>query len=196
MFILANNKTKDIIKVSGMYDGLTAGQQITLRQRVLEKAVDTGILLADLEYYYIADSNNPISICQRILSGQSYNVNWTNGNITGIDFSAEDTKGYIKFETNKNSIKGDGIDTATITLTVYLADKITVKNVTVNKLVPVKIPGAVISAQMQITNGIGMLTFKKINDLPLGKYTFPLPSKYLFGFKLWEFVEVDVYLPM
>jgi hypothetical protein len=77
-----------------------------------------------------------------------------------------------------------------------LADKITVKNVTVNKLVPVKIPGAVISAQMQITNGIGMLTFKKINDLPLGKYTFPLPSKYLFGFKLWESVEVDVYLPM
>jgi len=196
MFILANNKTHDVLKVSGQYIGLTEAQQLSLRTNVLNKAVAEGYLLADLEYFYIEDSDLPNSTCQRILAGASYDVIWTGGNITSIDFSPEDAKGYVKFTSDKTEIRGDGVDSALITLTVYLADKVTVKNINAVKLVPIKIPGAIISARMQLVNGIGTLTFKKINDLPLGNYTFPVPSTYLFGFKVWQGVSIDVYLQM
>lgn len=199
MFIIGNNETNQIYnQVSVAYTDIKTPQQVLdFKNRIIAKyAAKLSIDPSYLDFFWIDEIETEGSDFKRIMNGDEFVVVWANDKITGVDFSTEDAKGYLKFETNKTEIRGDGVDTATITLTVYQPDKVTVKNITAARLIPIKTPSGIISARMAITNGIGTLQFKKINDLPLGKYSIPVHDKYVFGHRIWEFVQVDVYLQM
>lgn len=199
MFILANNETNKIYN-DGYVSHSNLKEQYKIdkfKARILTKySKKLGIPESKLEFYWVTEETDPNSPCQRIMNGESFDLVWTNDKITEIDFTPEDTKGYLKFETDKAAIVGDGNDTAEISLTVYEANKVIINEITATKLVPIKTPLGVIKAEMSVIYGVGTLQFKKINDLPLGSYSFPATGKYLWGFRIWEYVHVDVYLQM
>lgn len=202
MFIIADN-ISNVLYNDGNYvthELITTQQQIDdFKVKIITKyAINLSIPESQLEFYWVIESNNPSSDCQRIINGDAFICTWSNNHIVGIDFTPEDTKGYLKFESDKTKISGNGInETASITLTVYESDKVTIKtNITATKFVPIQTPQGSILAKMDVLNGIGYLTFGKIVDIPLGHYVFPSPVKNLWNYKIWEYAEIDIYLDM
>jgi len=202
MWIVGNKNTNEILNngFASHNKTLTQSELDAFKARIKTKFAERNNLQeGDISAYWINYNLNPSSDHARILSGDEFTAVWSNNEIVGVDFTVEDTKGWIKFESNKNNIEGDGVDETIITLTVYESNKSTIKTSlsTVNpKLVPVQTPNGIIKAAMSVTNGVGQLVFKKINDLPLGRYVFPAKDKYLWGYRVWEYTEIDVYFNM
>jgi hypothetical protein len=120
VFILAQKSTKDILEASGRRGSNGPSSETVF----INNHNRTGIDVSDMSYFYI-DEIEDIEIVNRIENGDSYNLIWDeNLNITGLDFSPQDSKPYIKIEllNGKNEFKADGIDSCSFRLSVLDKD--------------------------------------------------------------------------
>lgn len=109
---------------------------------------------------------------ERIKSGDEYDLEWDNHEITGIDFAAEDVKRWVKIYADKTEIDGDGSDTANITLEVWKADLSAIDtNVNVTgKSLPILTPDGERIVKINISGGVASRAFKTTKA---GKWIFP-----------------------
>lgn len=139
------------------------------------------VLPENVSSYFI--SNTPgDSDRERLLAGDEFNLEWTVNEISGIDFSPEDNKGYLSVETDKNFINDTGapiLGTANVTFTMLDKDK----NVDTdfNDTIFIRIHNNVIDGVFQkltFVNGISTLEIKKDDSNFHGGMIIPLGEKY------------------
>lgn len=127
----------------------------------------------------------------RISNGDSYTLDWSGTDLTGVDFTTENTKLWVKLATDKTVVLGDNIDSATITLEVWNAGLTTIRgNVNVTgRRVPILTPDGLRYVRFNISSGVGTATFKTNKT---GQYTFPAESKRFDNFRIFNQINIEV----
>lgn len=145
-----------------------------------------GIDESDLFVLSVTDS----AIIARLVNRDSFTILWDSEEITGLDFSPEDNKLFIKFEQDKKFIASNGTDSATITVTIYESDGSTIKPVNVTKIIEGVLNGVPTAIHLDFVNGIAERIFAF--DSP-SNLEFPDSDRYD-DFKLSGRVQVVSYL--
>ena len=127
-----------------------------------------GIVDSNLSLFYMAESNDNVA---RIRNGDTYALVWTDGEVTGFDFSDEDAKNILKFdvkdennETN-DTLTANGTDYLTIYAYVFLPD-LSELDTSFNKtiLIPIIDPsGKNCFIKTTFVNGAASKVFKTTN---------------------------------
>ncbi len=117
---------------------------------------------SNLSFYYVADDDSSVT---RVMSGDSYVLTWSavapTGEVTGLDFSTEDAKRWVKVTASKSEILADNSDTTTITIELWKADKSGIATtVTANADVPVLTPNGPRKVRVSLVNGVATKSFK------------------------------------
>ncbi len=108
---------------------------------------------------------------QKMRDGWEYDLVWSGGEITDIDWTPETNKVWIKMSATKTEINGDGIDSTDITLEVWKADLSGIaNNVNVTADLPIKTPDGNRWVKATVTNGTLTKTFKTQKS---GTWAFP-----------------------
>jgi hypothetical protein len=126
-----------------------------------------------------------------IMDGCDYTPLWTSAGISGIDFSSETTKPWVKLSATTNNIIDDGVDSSVISIQVWqpnLAGIMSGVNKTAFRF-PVTTPDGIRYARINITNGVGSVTFK--TTLP-GQYIIPANNKRYNVFRIFNQLVIDV----
>ena len=141
---------------------------------ILHNIVDLyGGSVSDYTLYDIDDDSNDAT---RIFhEGALYDLVWTGDGITGVDFSEYDSWKWLDITCDKTEIVGDGVDTATLTLTVYETDKVTVDttyNQTIDLAVKESLPSSTenYTTQVIFVSGVSTIIFVRLNA---GVWVFP-----------------------
>jgi len=121
---------------------------------------------ADYVVYRLDDTTE----VPRYRDGDGWLATWTSDAITAVSFDVEDAKWIADFSLDKDTINGDGVDTAVMTLTVYLADGVTVSTLNANRIIPILKDGGVLYTLMDLTAGVATVSVKRLGG---GSYQFP-----------------------
>jgi hypothetical protein len=127
----------------------------------------------------------------RYSNGDVYNIIWTDNEITGIDFTPEDSKHWAKLFTSQPAIKDDGIDYAEIKLEVWKPDlsEIATYITMLDRRVPVITPKGLSYVRLDIVNGIARANFRSTES---GTYIFPSEPKRYLSLRIYNQVTVEV----
>lgn len=147
---------------------------------------NNGGSIGDYSFYELTKTD-----CDKIRDRWTYSVNWASGEITGVDFSGETGKPWVKLYATKTFIANDGVDSTVITLEVWkpnlsgIADNIqrTAFRVTINT------PDGDRFVRINIVNGIGVATFKTTKS---GPYIFPADAKRYGTMRIFNQLKIDV----
>lgn len=182
---------------TGFTSGVT-NQQTWINKIKAAIAAEYSTAPNNISVWYTPDSDTSGSVSRRIMDGDSFNVNWTNNEISGVDFSPEDDKKYIHIAVGKADIKADGVDSTMLDFKVYKKDGQTIDN-TYNstELVEVDTPNGVVKFSVPFSSGMISLVLIKDANLPIGKYTFPAIMKEIAGkFKVLQRVTANFYIEL
>jgi len=78
----------------------------------------------DCSVYAVED----VETIDRLKKDDEFNLAWSDGVITALDFTPEDNKNWLEVTADKDTVLRDGTDTITITAKVLLADQSGVDN--------------------------------------------------------------------
>lgn len=145
-----------------------------------------GGVVGDYSYFNISAND-----FFKINDGWDYTLEWTAGEITGVNFSNETAKPWVKLSSDKAFIANDGIETATITLEVWKPNLSEIQtNVQRTAFrVPITTPDGDRFVRINITNGIGIATFKTTKS---GRYLFPNNPKRYGTMRIFNQLEIHV----
>jgi len=111
----------------------------------------------------------------RIRNGDSYSLIWIANEVTGIDFSLEDAKLYLKIYSDKAEIDGDGNEEAQITFEFWKTDKSAIDtSINIISKIPIFTPNKHAWINISIVNGTATEPFKTTE---YGKWIFPSELK-------------------
>lgn len=145
-----------------------------------------GGVAGDYSYYAVTDADS-----DKIVDGQTYTLIWTAGEITGVDFSTETAKPWVKLSSDKAFIANDGIESTIITLEVWkpnLSGIATSVQRTAFR-VPIVTPNGTRYVRINIVNGVGTNTFKTSIS---GTYVFPSESKRYGTMRIFNQLKIEV----
>lgn len=153
----------------------------------------------DISCYFV--SNLPGSeIIERILIEDEFNLEWTNNEISGLDFSKEDNKGYFSVETDKNLIDVSGtVESGTAVVTLTVLDKDKNINTSYNDTIYVSCKYNIIGKLLQkvtFVNGISSINIKKNDNNFLGLIQIPFGNKYADenkSLRIYNIVNINIY---
>ena len=140
------------------------------QNNAFRSALGTNYGIADdnLSLFYVAESDASVA---RIRSGDEYALVWTNGEVTGFDFSDEDAKNILRFdvkdennETN-DTLTANGVDYLTVYAYVFLPD-LSAVDTSFNQtlLIPIIDPsGKTCFIKTAFVNGTASKVFKTTN---------------------------------
>ena len=170
-----------------------------ISSEIIRISSETAIPEVDLRGFWIDedDMDNPTNTGYRLMAGHDFDLTWVTNEITAIDFTPEDSKGWAGFVSDVVRIADDGTEEAEITITAYESDGTTVDtSINVTKYVSIKTPIGIQLAKMTTVSGIGTFRIKLTNITPIGHYTFPSVSDWIFdkAFRVKEVAEFDIYL--
>ena len=115
----------------------------------------------------------------RINTGASFVTVWAVDEIVGVDFALEDAKLIVDFISDKDMIIGNGTSVATITVTAYDNDGITVATqINSNQVIPIEKGNEIVNTLVRFTNGVAALILK---DTKGGEWVFPTGTRILNG---------------
>lgn len=128
---------------------------------------------------------------EKIFDRWDYTVEWTAGEITGVNFANETAKPWVKLSSDKSFIANDGIDSAIITLEVWKPNLSEIQtNVQRTAFrVPIITPDGDRFVRINITNGVGIATFKTTKS---GRYLFPNNPKRYGTMRIFNQLEIHV----
>jgi hypothetical protein len=145
-----------------------------------------GGVATDYSFYQLSANE-----LDKITDGQSRTFIWSNGEITGIDFSNETSKPWVKLSATKTYIANDGVDSTVITLEVWKPNLSEIAaNVQRNAFrVTIETPNGVRYVRINIINGVGTATFK---TTVAGPYTFPSEAKRFGTMRIFNQLKIYV----
>ena len=163
MYVIGQLSTGEFVMRTGEYISGTLPSSDSLLAKAF---TDSGIGVADLRLYTVTDP----AVIERINKDHEYVLTWTDLEITGIDFSLEDSKRMVVFKATdptdpdimKLEIVGDGVDYSRILVQVYLPD---MSGIDTNYNESVKIPfvdpdNRKASLYVNIVNGLAYRDFR------------------------------------
>lgn len=146
--IVGKKSTQTILEFGGLqYDHTDE----TVRAKYIDAlSINHETEKSDISLYIVDDSEK----IQRMKNGDSCSPVWENGEITGLDFSAEDSKKKIEISVDDATVLiGEAI---TLSLTVYDADGETViTNESGTIRVPMSSPDGSLNVRIDYSNGVG-----------------------------------------
>ena len=119
MYIIANNKTKVTLEVSGIYKGGDPDDNMILSIH----NIDPSWTVDDYSIFRYTDVNIYDKIKKK---GFVYELVWSGETITGVDFDIPSAKKYIDMKVDKDIVSSDIDDIVVITLTLYEHDETTI----------------------------------------------------------------------
>jgi len=140
----------------------------------------------DYSYFQINEADS-----RKIQDGWIYALTWANGEITGVDFSNETTKPWVKLSATKAYIANDGIESTVITLEVWKPNLSGIATMVQRNAfrVTIETPNGIRYVRINIVNGIGTATFK---TTVAGPYTFPADAKRYGTMRIFNQLKIDV----
>jgi hypothetical protein len=123
---------------------------------------------------------------KRIKNGDEFAAVWDDDEIFGLDFSIEDNKKILKFESDKTSFVADGIDSVNISVSVLTpAEKL---DKTFNDVLDIPVSIGKITAKIRFTfeNGVANREIKTMNP-----GTLVCPLNYRNGFRMDNILTID-----
>jgi len=120
-YIAARKDTQvELEKVSNNIDFSSSEQRNVFREAL---CANYSISDNNLSVYYVSEPNENVT---RVTKGDTYTLTWTastpDGEIDGVDFSAEDAKKWLQFSANKSNLIA-GEETVIISVNLLKADK-------------------------------------------------------------------------
>lgn len=181
MYLVVRKADKSLVEQSGAYSSPMPDNNTILLNVVNRNGGKT----TDYEVYSITDD----STVERVLNGDEYSLVWSDGVVTGLNFSPEDLKRILIFvgvdpdNTNerKNEILANGVDTTLIQCTAYISyesDEVNKVDTNFNEtlLIPFDSPsGKRAFSKITFVSGCAEKNFKT-TEYGLWK----IPSKYKF----------------
>lgn len=116
-FFIAARKTGTVFLESGLRSPDLAGQTLADFRAAL--CVNYAVTDADLSLLVLADNH---ASTLRAMAGDGYTLAWSGGEVTAMDFSAEDAKLILKVSASKATIMADNADASTVTVELWKAD--------------------------------------------------------------------------
>lgn len=143
----------------------------------------------DLSVFEVIDSG----IINRIRNKDSYDLVWSKSGITGLDFSPEESKRFIKITTDKQRIVANGSDTATIIIEIWKADLSEIDS-KVNADVLMDVRSSFygqIKQSVKVSSGTATISFS--TSIP-GTWAFPADPKRYENFRVNNQVTITSFL--
>lgn len=179
-FIIANGDTQEFLQWAEYgSDSLSAVQ--------IESALQPGAAFT-VKAWEVTDT----ALQDRIKAGDEISIQWSNGEITGINFTPEDSKRYVKITSDKGNIAADGADSCTITFEIFESDGITPAAIDTTVLIDVLSSAfGVIPYRVQITGGSAAVIFSTTTP---GSWSFPADPQRYANFKISAQAVIKSYL--
>lgn len=172
IYLIGHRTTEELVKQTANYTSAPPIKHI-----LSNVSAEEGIPISGLHAYGVKDK----ATLDRIMARDSYDLVWrrvydpqtsgTYNEIVDVDFSPQDNKLWVGIESDVTEITADGVDSATITLTVYQSDGVTPKtNVNKSQNLPVDTPKGRAQAKVTVANGSGTLN---LSTTEYGYWTIP-----------------------
>jgi hypothetical protein len=188
MYLVGLKSDKQLLYRSSTYSSNEPSDQIIL-ENIIEKYGGTA---ADYSIYRINDAT---IATKRIQNGDEFNLVWDNDIISGVDFTIEDSKPWIKFytEDGKSEILANNMDTAVLIMEMWKADKSGI-DITFNSIIRFTIttPRGPAIIKCQFVNGICK---KQIKTEVFGDWIFPGNLRHVNGYRIFNSQKIIVLLP-
>lgn len=148
-WIIGKKSDESIVEISNKVPDFG----ITELQTVIP--LNHGGVSGDYSYYQL-----PAADLDKIVDGWEYTITWAGNEITGVDFSTEENKRWIKVTVNKTEIDDDGVDSLTLRLEVWKADQSGIDtNVTASAKIPILTPNGEKWVKASVVNGVREVSF-------------------------------------
>ena len=125
---------------------------------------------------YRGDSDTPEGI--RVNQGDEYVLVWTANEITGLDFTTQDNKRWLKVAVAADTVLADGVDTVAVTLEVWDKDLVAIEPLNLTREIPVDSPQGQVRIRITLVNGVATVNFKTTQA---GYWKFPTSVRELPG---------------
>ena len=156
MFVVGKKADGKVMFYSGKYGGCGNPPDSTILDEAIARFGGTKT------DYAILPINDSSADAERVYVHDTFDLTWDGSTPTGVSFAKEDAKEWFTVSTDKTTIKADGIDEATITVTLKTCDKLgtTSKAATGTKQFPIAIPKTVAKKTVTFKDGVIVLKFK------------------------------------
>lgn len=146
---------------------------------------------ADYSVCFITDSTAK----ERIFNGDEFVAAVDgSGTATGVSFAAEDAKRYINFALDKTSLTANGIDTATLTVTVRSSNDSQVEAFNGDIDIPILCGTMATWVTATFVNGVATLPIRAIKTFA-GLWQFPDQSRFSPLYRIKNRAQLKVKLP-
>lgn len=139
-------------------------------------------------YLYVLDEADPV--VDRIRNKDSYELIWTDEEISGFDFSEEDVKKWLKVTSSSTEVEVSGDSTITITFEIWKRDLSAIDtSYSETKKIPVLTPSGERNIKVSFTNGVFIHYFNPSVD---GTYIIPFQMKFE-DLRVKERITIDAF---
>lgn len=188
MYLVGSKSDKQLLYRSSTYSSNEPSDQIIFAN-IIDKYSGTAT------DYCIFRINDATIASVRIQNGDEFSLVWDNNIITGVDFTLEDSKPWIRFYTDngKSEILADNMDASVLIIEMWYADKSGIDtsfNSSIRFTVATPTGPAVIKCKF--TSGI---CYKQIRTNLFGDWIFPSNQKRVNGYRIYNSQKIVVLLP-
>lgn len=181
-WIIGRKSDKSIIEITGkLYEN-----DFSLEELKDNIPINKGGTYTDYSFFRMSKDES-----ERYSNGDSYQIVWTDDELTGISYTIEDSKPWAKLFTDKSSIMDDGIDYATIRLEVWKPDlsELYSSLTMLDRRITIITPKGLRYVRLDIVNGIAEAKFRSTES---GTYTFPAEPKRYLSMRIFNQIQVEV----
>lgn len=165
-YIISLSDTEEVVRIGSIDPPLADNQ---LRQGAADAL---GGSPEDYMTYFAATETES----DRLLAGHDFTLIIDSGppkTISGVDFSSQDNKPYLKFTSDKDVLMANGTDTFTITIEVLDPDTQDIRtDINTTRIINITTPVGPTDIQITVTDGVATFTvLPKIDEY--GEWEFP-----------------------
>lgn len=142
----------------------------------------------DISLYTVSDDTEDFS---RLQNGDEFSIVWTGNEITGLDWTPEDSKPIVKTTASKTVVAADGVDSVDVRIEVWKPDNSGILTTMPTKEynLPIVKDRQLKTVRVYVENGVMERTgLTKTTPMSL---TIPGASKRYKGFRIENNVEIE-----
>ena len=188
-WFFAGNKTTQALLEAGGRPGLDFSISSVMSSYKSAIATNYGTTSGNVSIYYVAD-NDAIAI--RVMKGDQFAITWAgsppSSEISGVNFTAEDAKGWLQYSASKSSLLANGKETVIVYATLLNSDKSTINTSFGSSLdIPVIINGFSQKLRFRFSSGKASrsMTFASAG-------TFTIGASKLDGYRTYATLSLDL----
>ncbi|HOD11171.1 MAG TPA: hypothetical protein PKH91_10545, partial [Flavobacterium sp.] len=185
--------THELVYKSGIYRSADVPSNSIIIQTVMKTS---GGSENDYTVFQINDSSVEAA---RITNGDDFSLVWSapapSGIITAVDFTAENSKYWLRFVSllGKTEIIADDFDHIDIVIEVWNAEKTAIAtDVDQTEIIPIVTPRGQANIRARFENGRCVIRVR--TDI-FGNWVFPADPKRVNGFRVYNILPIEAFVP-